>query len=400
MDRTPNHSNRQGPSLLEVALQYDRRGWSVIPIKPSTEKPACRHWKKYQTEPPDGATLRRWFRGRNDRGLAVIMGHVSGGLVCRDFDVMDAYRQWERSHPELAEKLPTVATARGRHVYFLADHRGIIDLGDGELRGAGYCVLPPSRHPNGPEYRWLVPLPEGPVPRVDDLAAAGFLDRTPHETESTERTKSTEESRGEQKSTEAIVGVGRFASLHDLDQDVLETIRESLPAGPGRRNRQVFELARALKSIPRLADAAADDLEPYVRGWHQWGVEAGVIGTEPFEETWIDFLQAWPKVRFPKGAEPMVAILQRAKHAALPRAAERYDHDGLRLLIVLCRELQRASGDAPFFLASRTAGRLLEVGHLTAWRWLYLLQHDGVIEEVEKGDRAKRRASRYRYRGD
>jgi hypothetical protein len=33
-------------------------------------------------------------------------------------------------------------------------------------------------------------------------------------------------------------------------------------------------------------------------------------------------------------------------------------------------------------------------------RWLFLLAHDGVVEEVEKGDRANRRASRYRYRGE
>jgi len=49
---------------------------------------------------------------------------------------------------------------------------------------------------------------------------------------------------------------------------------------------------------------------------------------------------------------------------------------------------------------NRTAGKLLEVDHVTAWRWLFLLTHDGVVEEVEKGDRTKRRASRYRYCGD
>ena len=68
------------------------------------------------------------------------------------------------------------------------------------------------------------------------------------------------------------------------------------------------------------------------------------------------------------------------------------------LLVAVCRELQRASGDKPFFLACRTTGRLLGVDHTTAWRWLFLLTHKGIIEEVEKGDRAKRRASRYRYR--
>ena len=38
-----------------------------------------------------------------------------------------------------------------------------------------------------------------------------------------------------------------------------------------------------------------------------------MIGTEPFEETWIDFLLAWPKVKFPKGEEPITKVFERAK---------------------------------------------------------------------------------------
>jgi hypothetical protein len=156
---------------------------------------------------------------------------------------------------------------------------------------------------------------------------------------------------------------------------------------------------RALKAIPRLADANPGDFEPVVWRWHGLGLARGVIGSEPFEETWIDFLRGWPKVRFPKGSEPMTAIYERAKRLPVPQAAQRYELPGLRLLAALCQELQRASGDKPFFLACRTAGKLLGVDHTTAWRWLFLLAHDNLITEVEKGDRARRRASRYRWLG-
>jgi len=117
MDPIESSSGRQGSTLLEVVLEYHRRGWCIIPIKTGTKLPACRKWKGFQTERPTEATLRRWFRNRADRGLAVIMGEVSGGLVCRDFDKMDSYQQWADEHPDLALTLPTVATARGRHVY-------------------------------------------------------------------------------------------------------------------------------------------------------------------------------------------------------------------------------------------------------------------------------------------
>ena len=191
----------------------------------------------------------------------------------------------------------------------------------------------------------------------------------------------------------------------DADEEINRAILESLPTEPrrylgkGARHWQVFDLCRALQAIPRLSDAAPEDLTDIVRRWHSLGVAKGVIGTEPFEETRIDFLKGWPRVQFPKGKEPMSVIFQQAKDQEPPTAAQQYEGDGLRLLVALCRELQRASGDRPFFLGCRTAGRLLKVNHTTAWRWLFLLVHDGVLEQVEKGDRARRRATRYRYRG-
>ena len=125
-----------------------------------------------------------------------------------------------------------------------------------------------------------------------------------------------------------------------------------------------------------------------------------LIKTVGFEETWIDFLKGWPKVKFPKGLEPMIAIVQRAKLSPLPQCAKQYDDDGIRLLVAVCRELQRVSGDQPFFLACRTAGRELEVDHMTASRWLFLLVQDKTIKIVQQADRAKRQAIRYRYLGD
>ena len=71
----------------------------------------------------------------------------------------------------------------------------------------------------------------------------------------------------------------------------------------------------------------------------------------------------------------------------------------MRQLVTLCRELQRHAGDGPFFLGCRTAGRLLDVDHATASRWLFLLKSEGVLLESEKGGkgRGRYRATRYRY---
>ena len=173
----------------------------------------------------------------------------------------------------------------------------------------------------------------------------------------------------------------------------MEMSLTSLPKGPGRRNKQVFELARALKAIPSLYDATAKDLKPYVQAWHQ--LAKPVITTQPFEETWIDFLRAWPRVKFPKGADPLAGVYQAALAAEIPVLARQFEQPELRLLVSLCQELQRRVGANAFFLSCRSAGRLLNVDHTTAWRWLFLLAEEGILEVVKKG--GQHRANRYRY---
>jgi hypothetical protein len=407
--------------VLEAALAYSLLSWSIIPIVAGTKKPPQGFkWSKYQTTRPTEEELRKWFaNGKN--GLAVILGDVSGGLVCRDFDTIESYQRWASAHPDLAETLPTVRTGHGFHVYFIAapadlifvDLRKVDPPEDGEYRGDSghYCLLPPSVHPSGSIYHWIVSLPDGPLPFIADVCAAGLLPNY-----ATERT---EESRGEQRITEAIksgegeqadhppncpvLSVAGAEEKDGGDAEIERAICGAIPKRTGQRNRQVFELARALKAIPRLADAPADAIEPYVRRWHKIGLERGTIGTVPFDETRIDFLNAWPKVRFPKGNGPLAASLARAKSLPPPTVAQRYDTSGLRLLVALCRELARASGGKSFFLACRTAAELLELGenaHMTTWRWLRLLVHDHVLEIVDPGNRGKRRAARYRYLAD
>ena len=92
--------------------------------------------------------------------------------------------------------------------------------------------------------------------------------------------------------------------------------------------------------------------------------------------------------------------MQRALEAPLPEAAKRYDEEPIRRLVALCRQLGHEADGGPFYLACRTAADLLRVSHVQTNRWLFLLAHDGVIEQLNKGDRASRKAAEYRYRGD
>ncbi len=386
-------------NLLDAALAYHRRGWCVIPTK--GKKPACQ-WKQFQNDRPSQDELRELFRRAGVTGLAVILGDVSGGLACRDFDDLGSYEKWAAEYPRLAKRLPTVRTARGYHVYFRG-HSRFKPFDDGEYRaGSGcYCVLPPSRHPDGPIYTWVVPLPDGELPAIDPrksgLMAGG--------TGETQRTQDVVLSGGSMYSGSAVSSGGSVSSVFPafpgLDEEEQQAVQDSivatLPEAEGQRSRRLFDLCRSLKAIPSLASAEPATLRPIVQEWHRRALP--IIRTKPFSETWADFLSGWDKVKSAAGRGPVDDAFRRANDAEPPKKAARLYPDEPRvvLLAALCRELQRDAGENNFFLACRTAAQLLGVTHKQAWCWLRVLCADGILECTEVGTHPDHRASQYRY---
>ena len=403
MDDTRKREEVQADALLAIALAYHRREWSIIPIAVGTKKPPPRSkWKPYQSRRPTEAQLRRWFLNRTDRGLAVIHGAVSGGLVCRDFDVMESYDRWAREHPDLATTLPTVATARGRRVYFLAaEHYAKLD--DGELIGDSkhYSVLPPSPHPDGPLYHWLIPLPDGPLVFIDDLHGAGFLPADV--TQKAQKAQKAQVVPGSPRKSQVVGGCGGGAKkvAPHLDLAVQEAIDRTIPTRPRTRRDKLFELARRLKAIPEfenLPTTEVDLFEPYLRKWWK-EAKPNTSGTHPrFEQSWQDFIFAWEEARIPFGAT-MQELFEKARETAPPtKAVEKYGAGSLRTLLAsLCRELQHFHGDDRFHLSGRAAAPLLGVSDVQAWRWLNTLERDGIIRLLKKYPRGTRLAREYRY---
>ncbi len=222
----------------------------------------------------------------------------------------------------------------------------------------------------------------GYPPPTEDPPAAQRAQRA-------QRTQRTQENPG---STATPPGTLRSLRCND------EVLRKSLPTEPGDWKRAAFRLARELKAIPDLADLPPAALEPLVRRWHQDAVQAA--GARPFEETLLDFFHAWERVRYPAGCGPLEDAFQRATETPLPAAARGFEQPGLQWLVALCVELQRMSGDAPFFLGCREAGGLLNVDPAVAWRWLDLLVRLGVLEKVSTGSKQSKQANEYRYIGD
>lgn len=372
------------PNLLDAALTYRAKGFSILPIG-QDKKPNIRSWQKCQIEAANAGTIRRWFKAPGVTGLAVVCGRVSGGLVVRDYDDAQAYQEWKRTHPDLSELLPTSKTCRGFHVFFQGATDRITTTGDGELRGAGYVLLPPSLHPSGVHYTWVIPMPPDGLPVIDDPAAAGFLGARP------ERQRDRETEKLRDREIEAIAPKASFGELF------LSTI----PKTAGQRNKRLFDLARLLKA--QHPNVESERLKPIVREWFSKALPN--IGTQDWDVTWADFLYGFDRVRHPLGSWSWETIMQDipaiVPNEILPPPARQYENPALRRLVVLCRKLQDENKEQPFYLAASSAAKALglpddEPTRKVVGRWLAtLLPHDGILTITEKG--GVRRATRYRW---
>jgi hypothetical protein len=194
---------------------------------------------------------------------------------------------------------------------------------------------------------------------------------------------------------------GRLQSnpLYSLSS-LSHVIEATLPATKAEARRKLFEFCRHLKAIPNLADASAATLRPIVREWHNRTVDRLGLGAE-FTDTMVAFMTAWPRVRVPAGPSPVELALSRAKESDPPeQAAALFEEPPILLLASICRELQRLTGEGPFFLDCRAAGRLVGLDHNTAWRLLNKVFCDpgvGILRAGKKGN--KKKANRYFYVG-
>lgn len=391
-----------------AALGYLQRRFSIIPVT-CDKTPAVRDWKQYQERCASESEVRSWFSGRN-YGVAIILGEVSGGLGVRDFDVDGSYARWAGENPAVAQQLPTVATGRpgGHHVYFrvLPDvhaairaergkpGNGAIDLGDGELRAdvGCYVVAPPSTHPSGARYRWVIPLADE-VPAIDPRDVRLLHDWTPPAANSTEGT----EVIVSVSSVSSVSSVPSASSVSSVEWMVGMAIRRTQPERIGQRHACEFQLARELRAIPKLATSPVENLKPYVRQWYNQALP--VIGTKDWETVWWEFEGAWKDVQFPAGEAVADQCFEEAMKAEPPECAAKYESHKLRLLVGLCYQLQKAKGELPFFLSCRTAARLLGIDEKTASLWLRGLCGDDVLKVMEKPPRGSPRAIRYRFVG-
>jgi len=156
--------------LVEAALDYLKKGFSVIPIRPD-KRPFIR-WEKYQKEKASHGEIQRWWRKWPNALIGLVTGKISD-LAVVDIDSAEGAKELNRLIPLDAIGPTALTPGGGMHHYFrcpdgLGNNTRMIPGCDLRANG-GYIIAPPSGSGNGKNYTWMrglsifeVPLPELP----------------------------------------------------------------------------------------------------------------------------------------------------------------------------------------------------------------------------------------------
>lgn len=364
-----------GTLLAEATAYLSKFGWSVIPVR---GKVSLVQWGPFQRERPTMEKLEAMFNDRRATGIAVVSGTVSGNLAIRDFDKPDSYERWAADHPDLASILPTSKTQRGYHVFSrMDDYHQTKTFDDGELRGDGsYVLLPPSMHPSGGLYEWLVePVREIPLVQPSVFGVNHCLTYEVLETLSGVPSEFDEQ----------------LAGL------IEQAIAETQPTETGQRHRKVFELCRVLRGfLPE--DYNRSKLKEIVTEWHRRA--SPNIQTKSFDQTWLDFVSGWSRVKHAKGKQALFKeAVAKAAREPLPEVALKYTDVTTRRLVAVCAELSSVWDGDPFPLPCKKAGEALGMSGQAAWQHIQSMLFHKTLIAVGNHDRLKKLAKTYLYTG-
>lgn len=143
--------------MMQEALDYLKRGFSIIPVKPKGKIPLI-PWSDFHTSLPTEDEVKQWFTTWPDANIGIVTGKISG-LVVVDCDTDEALTWFQDRYKGTT---PTVKTPKGMHFYFKYSNgiRNAARVVDGiDIRGdGGFVVAPPSIGFNNKGYIFIKDL--------------------------------------------------------------------------------------------------------------------------------------------------------------------------------------------------------------------------------------------------
>lgn len=152
-------------ALLDAALDYASRGWSVFPLEPGGKRPLGRlvaHGLKQASVDPE--QIQRWWKAEPTANIGLTSGTAFDVLDVDGPEALDALRDAMPLADDPADDPnvfgPMVASPRGWHAYIAPTGRGnTVNLGrlpGVDWRGAGgYVVAAGSVKSDGGSWSWI-----------------------------------------------------------------------------------------------------------------------------------------------------------------------------------------------------------------------------------------------------
>ena len=196
-----------------------------------------------------------------------------------------------------------------------------------------------------------------------------------------------------------------YEKPHDVKiKEISEAINKNVAVAnsPKYIRKQLFQLAREVKTIIGFHKPIEDEYKRVVR---QWYMQSGkVLADESFDILWAQFKTSWDKIKYSTNGEVFWRLYDFAEFCEYPPICENYQ-DIAKDLIRFCAVLDSNWTPEPFYLACRMAGDEFGCSHTNMATLLESLVMDGVLELVEKGkfigkEGRTGRASRYKFLAD
>lgn len=391
----------EGDHVDELDELFDRKA-VLIEVRAGKKVPVGQWGDKTLKDMKDPEHRRRLGRG----SIGVALGSRSNGLFTVDCDDDGAMQAFLEANPSLKGTL-TSRGARGCNFWFWAASsvpptRKLTCDGKpwGELRSEGSQTVIWGRHPSGKDYEFLVKAKPMTVDPNDIVWPAGV------KTGSGSRAGTRKERRrvNVTEGTEGIEGIEGSEGTKEIITPFFcvpfsdDLLLKHIPTSVHENHARLFELAREVRSfegrenryeareLRAVFDRWATKAAPYLRT----GMSA--------DDYFMEFMEAYGDVRVLQDEAVFSKAFEKAKGSPPIRELEGLISDSQKLLLAkLCRELQRSSESAPFFLAARKVGETFGVSDKTGNRWLGALEALKVITTVVKGNIKTRKATRFRY---
>ncbi len=233
-----------------------------------------------------------------------------------------------------------------------------------------------------------------------------FTEET-QETEDTERLqmklKNTEETKRCQKrrlENNMIYKNPSNGKIQKIREAITKTVVVS--PDPARIRKQLFQLAREVRTIVGFDKPIDDTYKKVVENWHK---QSGIhLEDESIDILWAQFKTSWTKIKYSTDNEIFWKLSNIAEQSQYPPICNDY-HDVAKDLIRLCAVLDAYWSPEPFYLSCRMATYEFGYSHAKMATLLQLLVMNEVLELVQQGKLIGSagqtgRASRYRFLAD